>query len=226
MKKGEHVQLPPLAKGGKGGGESLRITQVTFTSRKRCRRAELQRHERVLQPRKRDRQTPAPPAASMPRAEVVLVEAQGTSTARLQVSPSVQRWIIRDRFLLRRNQVSRRAGWGQPFSAWWRREYDQNRQQFIESFGIRLVRVLNTDIYENLDGVLEMIGREILQRRQSTKDIMSYDALACRLPPPHPPFARGGWKIHSAQNLLGTSLEPWHNQRRSTPPLTKGGNGG
>jgi Protein of unknown function (DUF559) len=45
------------------------------------------------------------------------------------------------------------------------REYDQKRQQFIESFGIRIVRVLNTDIYENLDGVLEKIGREVLNRR-------------------------------------------------------------
>ncbi len=44
-------------------------------------------------------------------------------------------------------------------------EYDQKRQKFIEAFGIRIVRVLNTDIYDNLDGVLEMIGREIVQRR-------------------------------------------------------------
>ena len=46
------------------------------------------------------------------------------------------------------------------------REYDRNRQQFIERFGIRMVRVLNTDIYDNLDGVLEMIGREVVQRRE------------------------------------------------------------
>jgi very-short-patch-repair endonuclease len=45
------------------------------------------------------------------------------------------------------------------------REYDRRRQEFIESFGIRLVRILNTDVYENLDGVLEMIGREIVERR-------------------------------------------------------------
>ena len=46
------------------------------------------------------------------------------------------------------------------------REYDHERQRFIESFGIRIVRVLNTEVYENLDGVLEMIGREVLDRRQ------------------------------------------------------------
>jgi very-short-patch-repair endonuclease len=45
-------------------------------------------------------------------------------------------------------------------------EYDHERQRFIESFGIRIVRVLNTEVYENLDGVLEMIGREVLNRRQ------------------------------------------------------------
>jgi very-short-patch-repair endonuclease len=48
-------------------------------------------------------------------------------------------------------------------------EYDQKRQQFIASFGIRIMRILNTEIYENLDGVLEMIGREILERREQGK---------------------------------------------------------
>ena len=46
------------------------------------------------------------------------------------------------------------------------REYDQMRQKFIESFGIKIVRFLNSDIYENLDGVLETIGREIVEQRQ------------------------------------------------------------
>jgi very-short-patch-repair endonuclease len=45
------------------------------------------------------------------------------------------------------------------------REYDQQRTQFIERFGIRIVRVLNSDIYDNLDGILEMIGNEVLKRR-------------------------------------------------------------
>ena len=45
-------------------------------------------------------------------------------------------------------------------------EYDQGRQQFIESFRIRMVRILNVDVYENLDGVLEMIGGEVLGRRK------------------------------------------------------------
>ena len=48
-------------------------------------------------------------------------------------------------------------------------EYDRKRQQFIESFGIRIVRILNTEVYENLDGVLEMIGREVLERREHGK---------------------------------------------------------
>ncbi len=49
------------------------------------------------------------------------------------------------------------------------REYDARRQDFIESFGIHVVRVLNCDVYENLDGVLEMIGREVLERRERGK---------------------------------------------------------
>jgi very-short-patch-repair endonuclease len=45
------------------------------------------------------------------------------------------------------------------------REYDEQRTNFIERFGIRIVRSLNTDLYENLDGILEMIGNEVLKRR-------------------------------------------------------------
>jgi very-short-patch-repair endonuclease len=48
------------------------------------------------------------------------------------------------------------------------REYDQKRQQFIESFGIKVIRLLNTEIYQNLDGALEMIGREVLMKRERT----------------------------------------------------------
>jgi very-short-patch-repair endonuclease len=45
-------------------------------------------------------------------------------------------------------------------------EYDQKRQKFIESFGIKIIRILNDDIYEGLDGVLQAIGREIVERRR------------------------------------------------------------
>ncbi len=45
-------------------------------------------------------------------------------------------------------------------------EYDQKRQKFIESFGIKIIRFLNDDIYEGLDGVLQAIGREIVERRR------------------------------------------------------------
>ncbi len=40
-------------------------------------------------------------------------------------------------------------------------ENDSRRQEFIESFGIRVVRFLNDDVYENLDGVWEAIAREV-----------------------------------------------------------------
>jgi very-short-patch-repair endonuclease len=50
-------------------------------------------------------------------------------------------------------------------------EYDQKRQQFIESFGIRIVRILNTEVYNNLDGVPEMLGREVLNRREHAKTL-------------------------------------------------------
>jgi very-short-patch-repair endonuclease len=50
-------------------------------------------------------------------------------------------------------------------------EYDREREQFIESFGIRIVRILNTEVYDNLDGVLEMIGREVLKRREQANTL-------------------------------------------------------
>lgn len=99
-------------------------------------------------------------------------------------------------------------------------EYDRNRQQFIESFGIRIVRILNTDVYDNLDGVLEMIGREVLdgrERRETSRLIvpapsplsapsnagsegsgaecqkdLSQPRDCDRPPPPLPPLRKGG----------------------------------
>jgi very-short-patch-repair endonuclease len=47
-------------------------------------------------------------------------------------------------------------------------EHDEKRRQFIESFGIGIIRFLNTEIRENLDGVLERIGREVLEPGQRT----------------------------------------------------------
>ena len=41
--------------------------------------------------------------------------------------------------------------------------YDTERTRFFDSIGFRVVRVTNVDVYENLDGVLEMIDRELKQ---------------------------------------------------------------
>ena len=43
--------------------------------------------------------------------------------------------------------------------------YDERRTRFITSFGIRIMRFLNADVDENLDGVLETIGQAVLERR-------------------------------------------------------------
>jgi very-short-patch-repair endonuclease len=50
-----------------------------------------------------------------------------------------------------------------------RREYDRRRHAFIESFGIKVVRFLNVDIYDNLDGVLEAIVAAIHEGRARTR---------------------------------------------------------
>ncbi|MBI4092308.1 MAG: endonuclease domain-containing protein [Candidatus Kerfeldbacteria bacterium] len=41
------------------------------------------------------------------------------------------------------------------------RAYDRQRQKFIESEDITVVRFLNTDIHENIDGVLEQLHKVI-----------------------------------------------------------------
>ncbi len=40
-------------------------------------------------------------------------------------------------------------------------DHDLRRQQFIESAGIRFLRFTNTDVYENLEGVLETIMKQL-----------------------------------------------------------------
>jgi len=55
-------------------------------------------------------------------------------------------------------------------------EYDQERQAFIESIGIRFLRVTNDNVYKNLEGVLERIIYKIGELRNH---------------PPQPPLLRG-----------------------------------
>ncbi|MEM9092836.1 MAG: endonuclease domain-containing protein [Cyanobacteria bacterium P01_F01_bin.53] len=43
-------------------------------------------------------------------------------------------------------------------------EYDQHRQQFIESLGIQFLRFTNQDIYHNLDNVLATLRTTIQQK--------------------------------------------------------------
>ncbi|HEX5779160.1 MAG TPA: endonuclease domain-containing protein [Xanthobacteraceae bacterium] len=40
---------------------------------------------------------------------------------------------------------------------------DETRTRLLDSIGFRVVRVTNIDVYENIDGVLEMIDRELKQ---------------------------------------------------------------
>jgi len=44
-------------------------------------------------------------------------------------------------------------------------EYDNARQEFIESTGIKFIRFTNNDVYANLSGVLESIAQNIINLR-------------------------------------------------------------
>jgi very-short-patch-repair endonuclease len=45
-------------------------------------------------------------------------------------------------------------------------QYDEQRQIFIESAGIKFLRFTNKDVYENLNGVLETIAYKIRELRE------------------------------------------------------------
>ena len=47
-------------------------------------------------------------------------------------------------------------------------ERDNERQKYIENYGIYFLRYINTDIYENLEGVIEQIG-ETIQEMEGDK---------------------------------------------------------
>lgn len=46
-------------------------------------------------------------------------------------------------------------------------ERDKQRQDFIESFGVRFLRFTNVDIYDNIEGVLEQIVQVLSQNNPS-----------------------------------------------------------
>lgn len=50
------------------------------------------------------------------------------------------------------------------------RAYDQMRQRFIETFGIRFLRFTNIDIYQNIDAVLDAIHQQVLTLQQDKKE--------------------------------------------------------
>lgn len=45
------------------------------------------------------------------------------------------------------------------------KEHDRNREDFIESEGIKLIRIVNIEIYENLDGVIDFLSQEFQKRK-------------------------------------------------------------
>ncbi len=45
-----------------------------------------------------------------------------------------------------------------------REAYDAQRQSWIESRGVRVIRIFNVDLSDNLDGVMEQIERECSER--------------------------------------------------------------
>jgi very-short-patch-repair endonuclease len=50
-------------------------------------------------------------------------------------------------------------------------EYDKERQNYIETFGIHFLRFTNTDICENIDGVCQTIWEKIATTHNPHRDV-------------------------------------------------------
>jgi very-short-patch-repair endonuclease len=77
--------------------------------------------------------------------------------------------------------------------------YDARRAAVIRSFGIRIVRVLNDDVYENLEGVWEAIARAAREQMELLRPSDSPGRCARRAkksvdPTPPTPPCEGGEK--------------------------------
>ncbi len=48
---------------------------------------------------------------------------------------------------------------------------DKERKRYIESYGIRLFRYTNVDVYDDIDGVIEQITREIKKMEETGFDL-------------------------------------------------------
>ena len=86
--------------------------------------------------------------------------------------------------------------------------YDSQRQRYIESFGIRCLRFTNSEIYENLEGVLETIARVL-------RDIAGG---AGEDTPLNPPFVRGEAKNAPQGAKYREASAPGKEQAKTSPP--------
>jgi len=78
------------------------------------------------------------------------------------------------------------------------RRSDRSRDAFIESFGIRVVRILNTEVYENLEGVWDGIARIV---RERAEEVQKPGTVRCN--PPVSPLHKGGGDDMERQHSCG-----------------------
>jgi very-short-patch-repair endonuclease len=77
---------------------------------------------------------------------------------------------------------------------------DSEREAFIKSFGIEFLRFRNVEVFEQLNDVLNAIGRKLLEQRK---------------PPCSPPLSKGGRSESTAQERQKPSA-PKGAERRPT----------
>jgi very-short-patch-repair endonuclease len=89
--------------------------------------------------------------------------------------------------------------------------HDEQRQRYVESFGIRCLRFTNSEVYENLDGVLETVARAL-------QDVAAGGG---KDTPLNPPFVRGEAR-HEPPDGACQSTSSSTKRSLKFLPLTKG----
>ncbi len=64
------------------------------------------------------------------------------------------------------------------------REHDRQRTEYLNGFGIRVIRFLNTDVYDNLQEVCEKIVECLVAHGSTSEDLTTFGPLNLTTPDP------------------------------------------
>ena len=98
----------------------------------------------------------------MPKAEIILwsqIRAKQIKNCRFRRQYGIGKFVVD--FYAPRQKIAIELDGDSHFESDQAESYDQSRERFIKSLGIKILRFTNSDIYESLDHVLEIIENSI-----------------------------------------------------------------